>query len=89
MKLAIELVGWLGAALIVAAYLLLSLRRLDGRSAAYHLLNIAGAVGFIVNSGYNGAMPSVGTNVVWLVIGLVGLSRSLKRSEKGDEIAEL
>jgi hypothetical protein len=39
-------------------------------------LNIVGAAGFIVNSGWNGAMPSAVLNVVWLAIGLVALWRT-------------
>jgi hypothetical protein len=69
MKLAIEVVGWIGATLIIAAYALLSAGRLQGDSRLYHWMNICGAVGFVVNSGWNGAYPSAALNVVWLGIG--------------------
>ena len=69
MKLAIEVVGWIGASLIVAAYALLSAGKLQGDSRAYHWMNILGAIGFVVNSGWNGAYPSAALNVVWLGIG--------------------
>ena len=58
MKLAIEVIGWIGATLIVGAYALLSAGKLEGDSRTYHLMNIFGAVGFVVNSGWNGAYPS-------------------------------
>jgi hypothetical protein len=32
-------------------------------------MNIFGAIGFVVNSGWNGAYPSAALNVVWLGIG--------------------
>jgi len=51
MKLAVDLIGWTGAVLILGAYALLSAGRLKAGSLAYHLMNILGAVGFVVNSG--------------------------------------
>lgn len=72
---AIEAIGWAGAATILAAYLLVSAGRLTGQSAAFQWMNVAGAAGFIVNSGWHGAVPSTALNVVWMLIGLVTLAR--------------
>ena len=33
-------------------------------------MNVVGAGGFIVNSGYNGAIPSAVLNVIWAAMGL-------------------
>lgn len=76
MKTLIEIVGWVAAVIIVGAYALLSAGRLDGKSALYHALNIVGAAGFVLNSGYNGAFPSAALNVIWICIGMFGLVRS-------------
>src|SRR3546814_6486015 len=46
------------------SYILLSLGKLDGRSYLYQWMNVIGAGGFIVNSGYNGAIPSAVLNIV-------------------------
>lgn len=75
MAAAIEVIGWFGAVLILAAYGLLSAGRLAARSAAYQAANVVGAACFIVNSGWNGAMPSAALNVVWMLIGLATLWR--------------
>jgi hypothetical protein len=75
MNILIEAVGWVGALLILASYALLSSGRLDGRSRAYQLLNFFGALGFVVNSGWNGAWPSAVLNIVWMGIGVVTLAR--------------
>ena len=83
MKLAIEVIGWSGAALIVAAYALLSAGKLNGHSKTYHLMNIAGAIGFVVNSGWNGALPSAALNVVWIAIGGYGLLQRGRPQFKG------
>ena len=58
MKFAIEVIGWTGAALILGAYALLSANKLRADSVAYHLMNILGAAGFVINSGWNHALPS-------------------------------
>jgi hypothetical protein len=73
MKLAIEVVGWIGATLIISAYALLSSGKVSGDSKLYHYMNIVGAVGFVVNSGWNGAFPSAALNVVWIGIGSYAL----------------
>ena len=82
MKTFIEMAGWLAAVLILVAYGLLSAGKLDGKSMLYHALNVVGAVGFVINSGYNGAFPSVGLNVVWIGIGVYGLIRYRSRGRQ-------
>lgn len=69
----IETIGWLGAGLILASYVLLSLGRLEGRSRLYQWMNVLGAAGFVVNSGWNGAVPSAALNIVWMGIGIFTL----------------
>jgi hypothetical protein len=71
----IEGVGWAGAALILLAYLLLSMNRLTGQSALYQAMNIVGAAGFVVNGWWHGAIPSATLNVIWLLIGAWALWR--------------
>jgi hypothetical protein len=79
-RILLESIGWTGAVLILAAYVMLSLGRLDGRSRAYQWMNVVGAVCFIINSGYNGAIPSATLNVVWAGIGLYTLWRVGRRT---------
>jgi hypothetical protein len=73
MKLAVEVTGWAGAVLILGAYALLSAGRLRAESVSYQLMNILGAAGFVVNSGWNGAFPSAAMNVIWIGIGVYAL----------------
>ena len=71
--IAIEAIGWAAAVIILAAYILLSLGKLEGRSYLYQWMNVVGAGGFIINSGYNGALPSAVLNVIWAAMGLFTL----------------
>ena len=79
---AVEVAGWIGAALILAAYLMLSMGKLTGQSPTYQWMNIVGAAGFVVNGWWIGALPSAALNVVWMGIGGFALWRIWKRGEK-------
>lgn len=73
MILAIEIAGWIGALLILGSYILVSTGRLSGRSPTFQWLNVAGSLGFVVNSGWHGAIPSTALNIVWCTVGLATL----------------
>lgn len=70
----IELVGWAGALAVLIAYGLVSTERVSSRSWSYQLLNIGGAVGLVINSGWNGAIPSAVVNLIWIGIGVYALA---------------
>ena len=76
----VDVIGWLGAAALLAAYGLVSSKRLDGDSMTYQLLNLIGAVFLIVNSTYYGAYPSTFVNVVWIGIAVVTILHVKKKA---------
>ena len=78
-QIAVEIAGWLGASLILFAYLLLSAGRLTGQSLVYQGMNVVGAAGFVVNGWWHGAIPSAALNVLWLLIGAVASWRILRK----------
>lgn len=80
MELLIEIAGWLGALIILGAYILVSTGRLSGQSAAFQWMNVAGSIGFVVNSGWHGAIPSTVLNVVWCAVGLAALWNIARRA---------
>jgi hypothetical protein len=69
-QLVVEIIGWLGAAILVVAYLMVSFDVVSGDSVLYQVLNIMAASGLIVNGLAHRAMPSVVTNAVWMLIGI-------------------
>ena len=80
LELSVEVVGWIGALLILAAYALLTAAKLDGKSRLYQWMNVVGGAGFVVNGWYHRAIPSTALNVLWMLIGGVALWRiALKR----------
>jgi hypothetical protein len=78
LKIAIEIIGWAAAVLMLSAYVLLTTGRLRSNSPAYQWLNVLAGGGFIVNSGWNGAYPSACLNLIWMAIGLYGLFRATR-----------
>jgi len=74
-----DVLGWIGAALLLGAYALVSTKKLEGDSVTFQLLNLLGSAFLIVNSAYYGAYPSVGVNVVWIGIAVFAIARVMSR----------
>lgn len=77
-----DLIGWLGAALVLSAYFLVSTQRLDGDSAPFQWLNLAGGVGLLVNTLYYRAFPSSLVNIVWIIIAVATLLRAANARQR-------
>ena len=75
----INVAGWLGMALLIGAYALVTAGRLAGTGLVFQLMNLVGGASLMVNSAYYGAWPSAVLNLVWVVIGVVGLTRARLR----------
>jgi len=71
----VDVAGWLAALLILGGYALLTAGKVNARSPLYQWMNVLGAVGFVINSGYFKAWPSAVLNVIWAGIGIVALVR--------------
>jgi hypothetical protein len=84
LKYVIEVVGWLGAVLMLSAYFLLTVGKMKAHSRLYQGLNVLAGAGVIINSAWNGAYPSVFINLVWIVIGMLGLLRPASRGVASD-----
>ncbi|RMD58202.1 hypothetical protein D6825_01675 [Candidatus Woesearchaeota archaeon] len=80
--LAIELLGWIGAVMILTAYALITYGTLSRKSKKYHALNLLGASMLGTNALYNKALPLAALNAVWLCIALYGLVRAVRGRSK-------
>ena len=76
LKTFIDIAGWCGTVLVLGSYALISSGKLQARSALYQGMNVVGAIGLAINSGWNGAWPSAGLNVVWLGIAILAIRRN-------------
>ncbi|PKP89925.1 MAG: hypothetical protein CVT77_16530 [Alphaproteobacteria bacterium HGW-Alphaproteobacteria-16] len=70
----VDIVGWIGAGMILMAYSLLSMGKVVARGVPYQLLNIGGATGLLTNAWVREAWPLVGLNLVWIGIGIYVLA---------------
>jgi hypothetical protein len=42
-------------------------------------MNIGGSIGLVINTGYNGAIPSTVVNIIWMAIGAHALWRNARK----------
>lgn len=76
MKIA-ELAGWAGITLVLLAYLLTTLGVIAPTNIWYGLMNVGGALGIIISSYSKRDFQPVVLNVIWLVIAIVAIIRSI------------
>lgn len=84
----VETVGWVGAALILFAYYLVSHNKIQGQSFTYQWMNLFGAAGVVINSGYHQAIPSLALNAIWFAIAAVALWNVRRQVRRGKETSE-
>lgn len=82
-NLIIDILGWTGVGALLIAYGLVSLKKLEGDSPFYQILNLVGSALLMVNSTYYGAYPSVSINIAWIGIGIFALTR--RKITQGNE----
>ena len=68
-SLIVDIIGWIGSLLLIAAYWLVSKKKIAPESFTYHSLNVGGSLLLIVNTFYYGAFPSAAVNIIWVFIG--------------------
>ena len=74
----IEIIGWIGAVLIVGSYFLNINGRLKSSSPLYIISNLLGGIFFTVNTLVHHAYPSMIVNIIWVVIAVAALFRKDK-----------
>jgi hypothetical protein len=72
-------IGMLGTAMVVLAYCLLQLERINPRGLPYNLINLAGASCLLLSLCFSFNLASVVIEVFWIAASLVGLFRYWRR----------
>jgi len=75
MELVLDICGWIGMIMIVTGYYLVSNGKIEAQTNTFQLINIIAAVFIGLNAYYYGALPSVGLNAIWFLIGVVTIIR--------------
>ena len=88
MKLPIyDLAGFVGAAIIVTAYLAVQQRWLNALDWRFPAANAAGSLLILVSLWFEWNFPSVVIEVFWALISFLGLVRSLAERRRRNRIA--
>lgn len=74
-----DLAGLVGAALIIVAYLLLQLRKIDADNVWYSAANAAGAALILLSLWFKFNLAAVIIEAFWLAISLYGVAAALSR----------
>ena len=77
-----DVLGLVGVALILLAYLLLQLRRIDPAGLAFSALNAVGAALVLLSLYYDFNLPAAVIEGAWLLISLYGLGQVWLRSRR-------
>jgi hypothetical protein len=76
--LLIEIMGWIASVLIVGAYGLNLVGKLEAQSKIYILANLVGGVFFVINTYYHEAYPSMVVNIIWIILAGYSIIKSQK-----------
>lgn len=77
-----NIIGLFGVFLYILAYLLLTLQKVTADSLTYILLNMAGAGLVLVSLVVYPNLPSIITQIVWIVISIVDVYNSFKTKKQ-------
>ncbi len=72
-----DILGTLGVAIIILAYVLLQIGRLRSEQLAYSLMNAVGATLILISLYYDFNFPSFVVEFFWLIISLFGIGKYL------------
>ncbi len=75
-----EIIGWLGAFSLLAAFFYLTIFNKSGTNRSYLIGNLLGSIGLLSNALYMDAFPFVLVNSFWVVITLVTLLKTYGQS---------
>lgn len=73
----LQVIGWIGALLILAAYFSVSFDLLSPDSLTYQSLNIAGSLGIVIEASSKKDWQPTFLNIVWILIAVVAIVRLL------------
>ena len=82
MKLFIDIIGWIGSIMVIAAYGLNSYQKIKSNSLIFLLLNLFGGIFLILYSVYYTAYANTFINVVWVIIAIPAIIKLIGKKER-------
>jgi len=78
-KLLIDIIGWIGSIMVIAAYGLNSYQKIKSNSLIFLLLNLFGGIFLIIYSVYYTAYANTFINVVWVIIAIPAIIQLIRK----------
>lgn len=79
MKLLIDIIGWSGSIMVIAAYGLNSYQKIKSDSQLFLFLNLVGGLFLIIYSVYYTAYANTFINVVWVIIAIPAIVKLISK----------
>lgn len=73
----IDILGWIGAIILLLAYTLNILQKLDNNSNSFLIINLLGAALLTINAYSTGSYPFLVVNLFWVLVSIYQLSKKI------------
>lgn len=77
-----DIIGMSGTILVVGAFIMLQLEKINPKSLAYNLINPAGAVLLLISLCYNFNLSSFVIELFWIAASVIGLVKYYTKSKQ-------
>jgi predicted membrane protein len=79
-----DLIGIIGVFVIIVAYMLLQLEKMDAKDLTFSILNTLGALLIIISLLYDWNLASFLMEAIWMLISLYGMLKYYKLKKRED-----
>ncbi|MDP1785460.1 MAG: hypothetical protein Q8K81_08570 [Sulfuricurvum sp.] len=80
-----DLIGIVGVLIIIIAYMLLQLEKIDAKDLSFSILNTLGALLIIVSLLYDWNLASFIMEATWMMLSLYGILKYYQTKKKGED----
>jgi hypothetical protein len=77
-----NVLGFIGVLLVLVAYSLQQMRRIDGNGLLYPLVNLIGAILILISLIYKPNMPAIVMEAAWALVSVIGIFFALRAKQK-------
>ncbi|TRX56939.1 CBU_0592 family membrane protein [Thalassomonas sp. M1454] len=74
-----DIIGMMGTVLVVLAFFLIQMNKIDPKSLNYNLLNLIGAILLLISLCINFNLASFVIEIFWIIASIVGLFNYFKK----------
>jgi len=79
-----DIIGIIGVFIIIIAYILMQIDRMDPKGVLFSLLNTLGAIFILISLLYDWNLASFIMEVIWFTLSFYGTIRGLKKQKAKD-----